>query len=114
MEAIQTFYDKTVLLIALLKKENMDRDARIEQVQVLLNEREGLLESIQPPFTEEETRLGKQLVVLDEQVLPLLNQHKVDIQKDLKQLAVKKESNKKYVDPYSMEPVDGVFYDKRN
>jgi flagellar protein FliT len=114
MEALQAFQEVTNQLIGLLQQEKADRDIRMEKVQQLLNQREELLKSIQPPFTEQEKELGKRLVELDQQVKHLLQQQKQAIQHDLKSLHVKKQSNQKYTDPYDSLPVDGLFYDKRN
>lgn len=113
MEALQTFYDKTVKLIELLQQE-MERDEQIEQIERLLNEREMAMNHIKPPFSSEQQELGKQLVQLDKQIVPLLKKFKLDIQKDMKQVAIKKESNNKYVNPYDFGAIDGIFYDKRN
>ena len=56
MEAIQDFYETTNQLIALLKQDKLDRDVQIEKIQNLLDQREELLKSIQPPFSQARTR----------------------------------------------------------
>ena len=114
MEALQTFYEATNELIQVLQQDEGDRDARIEQIQVLLNQREDLLKSIQPPFSEPEEALGKQLVQLNQQVEQLLQKQKREIQQDMKKLSLQKKSNQKYTNPYESLATDGVFYDKRN
>ena len=113
MEAIKAFHQATNQLIELLQQEKLDRDVRIEKVQSLLDHREELLQSIKPPFTEQETELGKQLVQLEQQVKQLLQKQKQEIQQDMKQLRMKKESSQKYTNPYESMPVDGLFYDKQ-
>ena len=85
----------------------------LKRFKVYLDQREELLKSIQPPFTEQEKELGKQLVELDQQVKQLLQKQKQEIQQDIKQLHMKKESNQKYTNPYESMPVDGLFYDKQ-
>ena len=90
----------------------IDRDVRIEKIQSLLDQREELLKSIQPPFSQQEKELGKQLVELDQQVKQLFgnkNRHSARSQK----CPMKKESNQKYTNPYESMPVDGLFYDKQ-
>ena len=79
----------------------------------LLDQREGLLKSIHPPFSKEEQELGKQLVGLNQQVDQLLQKQKQEIQQDIKQLHIQKQSNQKYTNPYESLSIDGVFYDKR-
>ncbi len=56
MEAIQDFYETTNQLIELLQQDKLDRDVRIEKIQNLLDQREELLKSIQPPFSQTRTR----------------------------------------------------------
>jgi flagellar protein FliT len=113
MKAIQSLQEATHQLIGLLQQDHLDRDVRIEKIQSLLDQREEILKSIQPPFTQQEKELGKQLVELDQQVKQLLQKQKQEIQRDLKQLHMKKESNQKYTNPYESLPVDGLFYDKQ-
>lgn len=113
MESMQNFYDATNQLIALLKQEKIDRVVQIEKVQSLLNQREEILQSIQPPFSQQEQEIGKQLVNLNQQVEHLLQIKKLDIMKDIKQLHIQKTSNQKYTNPYESLAIDGVFYDKR-
>ena len=114
MEAIQAFLNETNQLIELLKEDKRGRDGRVEEIQSFLDRREELLKEIQPPFTQQEKELGKQLVELDRLVKPLLQKQMQEIQKDIKQLHMKKESNQKYTNPYESMPVDGLFYDKKN
>ena len=60
-----------------------------------------------------EEELGKKLVKLNQQVERLLQKQKQEIQQDIKQLHLQKESNQKYTNPYESLSIDGVFYDKR-
>ncbi len=66
-------------MIALLKQDKLDRDVQIEKIQNLLDQREELLKSIQPPFSQQEQELGKQLVELNQQVEHLLQKQKLEI-----------------------------------
>ncbi|MET3317737.1 UNVERIFIED_ORG: flagellar protein FliT [Peribacillus simplex] len=113
MGAIQHFYEATNHLLFTLENEQ-DRDRKIEKVEALLEEREKLMAGIQPPFSDSEKDLGKKLIELNEKVSQLLEEQKVEIQRDIKQLSLKKESTNKYVNPYQSLSTDGVFYDKRN
>ena len=82
-----------------LCNKKIDRDEKIKKIQSLLNQREELLKSIQPPFSPQEKELGKQLVKLDQQVKQLITETKIDIMQDLKQCRMKKQSNQKYTIP---------------
>lgn len=114
MDSLQAFYETTVQLIDLLKKDTLDRDIRIEKLQNLLDRREELLKLIHPPFSQPEEELGRQLVELNQEVDILLQNQKQDIQQDIKQLNIQKNLNHKYTNPYESLSIDGVFYDKRN
>jgi len=114
MKPIGAFQNVTNELIQLLQQENQDRDERIEKIQSLLNQREELLKSIQPPFSPEEKELGKRLVEQDQLVKRLMGKQKIDILQDMKSTRMKKQSNQKYTNPYESMGVDGVFFDKRN
>lgn len=113
MEAIYAFHEATKQLIELLQQDKLLRDVRIEKIHNLLDQREELLTKFQPPFSQQEKELGKQLVELNQQVEQLLQKQKQEIQQDLKQLHIQKETNHKYMNPYESLSIDGVFYDKR-
>lgn len=107
------FYERTEELIAILESAD-DRDGKISSVEALLDERENLMKEMVPPFSADEVEVGKKLVQLNSRLMQLLQKEKVHIQKDIKNLQAKKESNNKYVNPYNNLSTDGVFYDKRN
>ncbi|ESU34165.1 hypothetical protein G3A_02535 [Bacillus sp. 17376] len=113
MSAVKKFYEATKELIEILQKPQEDRDEKISKVEELLDRREFLMKEIVPPYTPEEMELGKQIVQLNARLEQLLKDEKVLIQKDIKNLQAKKESNTKYVNPYQNLSTDGMFYDKR-
>ncbi|MBB6445130.1 flagellar protein FliT [Bacillus benzoevorans] len=114
MNAVKDFYDTTVQLIQLLENQQIKRDEKIEQIENLLAHREGLMEEIKPPFSQEEQKFGILLPELNQKLLKLLEQEKSVIQQDMILLKKQKENNKKYTNPYeSLITVEGGFYDKR-
>jgi flagellar protein FliT len=110
---VSQFYEQTVELIAILESAD-ERDGKISRVEALLDERESLMKEMVPPFSPAEIEVGKKLVQLNSRLMQLLQSEKILIQKDIKNLQAKKESNNKYVNPYENLSTDGVFYDKRN
>ena len=112
MSIVKQSYDCTVKLIQVLQSE-LDRDMRILQVEELLEKRNGLIKGMIGPYSDEEKELGTKLLELEQQVSKLMIQEKILIQQDIKDLAHKKESNKKYVNPYQNLSTDGMFYDKK-
>ena len=113
MSAVQEFYEATIELIQILQKPQSERDEKILKVEELLEKREVLMKEIIPPYTPEEAELGKQVVQVNARLEELLGAEKVSIQKDIKNLQAKKESNTKYVNPYQNLSTDGMFYDKK-
>ncbi|MFJ7977646.1 flagellar protein FliT [Peribacillus sp. JNUCC 23] len=113
--SLQKFSDITVELLDVLTNRTTDeRSDRINRIVELLDLREVLLQSIQPPFSEEEQVLGRQVVELNYKVDEWLLLQKKDIQRDIKQLNEKKQTSNKYTNPYDKLSIDGVFYDKKN
>nr|WP_251027797.1 flagellar protein FliT [Bacillus sp. ISL-41] len=100
-------------MIQILQSYQGERDEKISKVEELLDRREVLMKEIVPPYTPEEAELGKQIVELNASLEQFLKTEKVSIQKDIKNLQAKKESNTKYVNPYQNLSTDGMFYDKR-
>ncbi|WP_174728840.1 flagellar protein FliT [Mesobacillus harenae] len=112
MSAVREFHQLTTELIDLLQMKT-DRDEKILQVEALLEQREQAMVRIVPPYSDDEKALGKSLIDLNRQLTGLLSREKLLIQKDMKDLSNKKESNLKYTNPYENVSVDGMFYDKR-
>jgi flagellar protein FliT len=89
------------------------RDETIEALQRLLDERDSLIQKLQPPYSEEEQELGMQIVSLNEAIAEKLQQLKQQIQQDLKMIKQKKTANQNYMNLYQPLSLDGMFYDKK-
>nr|WP_251025709.1 flagellar protein FliT [Bacillus sp. ISL-47] len=100
-------------MIATLENTTIDRDKKISEVEVLLEKRQLTMANMAPPYTEVEKELGAKLIKLNEKATQLMQREKLFIQKDIKDLSVKKESSNKYINPYQSMATDGMFYDKR-
>jgi flagellar protein FliT len=109
---VSQFYKLTTQLIQLLESEE-ERDGKITQIESLMDRREQLMNEMIPPYTSEEIKLGQKIIQLNTKLSQLLQAEKKIIQKDIKALQAKKESNTKYVNPYQSFSTDGIFYDKR-
>lgn len=113
--SLQKFNNCTIELLSILNRQELeDRDDKIKRIIELLDEREEWIHLINPPFTEQELQLGRQVVLLNQQVDKLLLLHKQAIQRDIRQLNEKKQTSSRYSNPYENLLVDGVFYDKKN
>ncbi|MDN4606827.1 hypothetical protein [Sporosarcina highlanderae] len=90
-----------------------NRDAVIEEINRLLDERDLLQQEIAAPFTFDEEELGKQLVVLEQQVVKGLSSFTKQIRSDITAAQSKKDHMKSYVNPYANVARDGTFYDTK-
>lgn len=101
------------LLSATSRTEEEQRDTVIEEINVLLDERDALQTEIDAPFTPEEEELGKALVALEKQVASALASYMKLIRSDITAAQSKKEHVKSYVNPYGKVARDGTFYDTK-
>ncbi|MCU9612974.1 flagellar protein FliT [Caldibacillus lycopersici] len=113
MSSLNDFYLVTTELIQRLEEDTQDRDNQLHDIQLLLNKRDEHAKQMVPPFSEEEQKLGKQILSLNETLIQLLTKQKQIIQTDLRQLQKRKQSGKQYINPYQSIQTDGYFYDKR-
>jgi flagellar protein FliT len=90
-----------------------NRDSVIEKIEKLLTERQSLLGSIKPPFTEEEQVLGRQMMAWNQEIDRKLILLRTEIKRDMNGLTKKKTSAQKYTNPYENLQHDGMFYDKK-
>lgn len=114
MTPVHDCHKMTKRLLDLLEAAAQDRDSQIEEVEELLDQRETILPSIQPPFTAEEKQLGSEINLMNQEIEARLQQLSRSVQMDLREVNVKKQSMDKYSNPYESLQTDGVFYDKRN
>lgn len=111
---LHNIHDVTTELFNELRDRTIvDRDDRIDRITQLLDRREEFLSQIKPPFSDEEFQLGRQSMILNQQVDQMLLLQKQEIQRDIKELNQKKKTSNKYTNPYQNLATDGMFYDKK-
>jgi flagellar protein FliT len=90
------------------------REETIEAIERLLAQRDELLRELCPPYSEEEQRLGRQIVQWNEEIDAQLREMKRQIQRDLAMVREKRRANAYYTNPYEQSlAMDGMFYDKK-
>ncbi|AWO74751.1 flagellar protein FliT [Geobacillus thermoleovorans] len=91
-----------------------EREARLVQVDELLRRREEWLRELRPPYSEEEQRLGREIVAWNREIEARLRQVRDEIGSDLRITEAKRQANACYVHPYEQPlSIDGMFYDKK-
>jgi flagellar protein FliT len=113
VSAVKALYQATIELIQLLENPRGEREDKITKIEMFLDHRESRMKEMLPPYTPEEVAIGHELIRLNSKLNKLLQTEKILIQKDIRNLQVKKESNTKYINPYQNVSIDGMFYDKK-
>lgn len=116
MNRVQAVFDITVKMKEILSQENSpnERDAVIEQIQQLLEQRENLLAELKEPFTVEEKLLGKRLIILNKDIQERMERLFTTLKQEMRQVKKQKSSNKNYVNPYrNVAVMDGMYMDKK-
>jgi flagellar protein FliT len=116
MTPVQNCFELTKELLGILTTLNSseeDRDRTIERIDNFINRRERLLKDIQPPFSEEEKKLGQQIVKMNKVIDHRLSVLREEIKRDMNGINKKKTNVKKYANPYESLQQDGVYYDKK-
>ncbi|MGN1399877.1 MAG: hypothetical protein ACI4XL_00055 [Bacillus sp. (in: firmicutes)] len=86
----------------------------LEQIQLLLEEREQLLNEIVPPFSPEEQVLGRKIIILNKAIDANLPEIRKQIGRKIQELKHAGQSLPKY-SGYGVTPgADAYFYDKKN
>ncbi|TYS89293.1 flagellar protein FliT [Rossellomorea aquimaris] len=98
---------------ALEQATDENRESTIEEVESLLEKRQSVLGTINPPYTQDEQELGKQMIAWNQQIDRQLAQLRLEIKRDMNGLTKKKTSVQKYSNPYEYLQYDGMFYDKK-
>lgn len=116
MGAVREFHDATVRLLQILEEHaEKEREDKLNELEVLLDQREKSLKKIKPPFTKDDEELVKKTFALNDRLLELLKKEKDAIEKDMNRLKKRRKTNKIYINPYaSLQGIEGAYYDKKN
>jgi flagellar protein FliT len=90
-----------------------NRDEVMERLDQLLDERQLLLDQFKPPFSDNEKKMGLEILEWNRVIESKLTSFQQMIQRDINGLSKKKSSVNKYLNPYESMQHDGMFYDKK-
>lgn len=116
MNNVQVLYELTSEMYQLLQQlpTKDERDILIDKITTFIEKRGALIKEFKAPYTDEELKLGAEIVKMNTFIDSQFDQLKQHIQQDIRSFKIKKQSRKKYSNPYqSLETHDGIFYDKR-
>ncbi|WP_277673848.1 flagellar protein FliT [Piscibacillus halophilus] len=116
MSAVKELYQATHQMVSQFKQaKQYSRDELVSIFEDFVSQRDQLMKNIQGPYTDEEKQLGKHIIKLDQELKVLANDYLGSIQRDISMVSKKKQSNKKYINPYAnLYGTDGSFIDKKN
>jgi flagellar protein FliT len=97
---------------ASLPKE--DRERYIERLNELLDQRQVIMDKLPAVYSEEEQRLGRMIVKMNETIGPHLTRQLEEIKHNISMMKKKKEKNVQYANPYQTISADGMYFDKKN
>ncbi len=105
---------KTLYDHAKVPPQAEEREAYIERLTAMLEERAVILEGVKGEFSDDERALMKQAVDMNLLIEDRLQAELNHIKLDIGDLRKKKETGRRYENPYSYGPIDGAFIDKKN
>lgn len=116
MNQVQELHDVTSALYELVQQSPTfeERDEVLEKLHDLLDRREELLDQVEGPYSDEEKRLGKEIVHMNETIESETQRLMKQLKMDMARMKKQKSSNQKYTNPYqNVNNYDGMFLDKK-
>ncbi|MFZ3576912.1 flagellar protein FliT [Virgibacillus sp. DJP39] len=116
MSSLEELYEITIELENVLKQtvSSKNRESVIEKINFLIEKRGSLMNSIKPPFTEDEKLMGRKLVNMNEVIQTEMTEVLSNLKTEMKQIKKQKKSNQNYVNPYkNVKTMDGMFMDSK-
>ncbi|MDY0408910.1 flagellar protein FliT [Virgibacillus soli] len=116
MGDIKKLYDVTLRLKEVVEQSttSKNRQDHIDEINKLVDERSELIKNITPPYREDETLLGKEIVALNVQIQAQMERLFQDLKLEMKQVKKQKKSNESYINPYKhIQTLDGLYMDRK-
>lgn len=116
MKSLVALYEVTKQLRDVLAKPIVakNRDTVIEEINRLIEHRGNMMKDIQPPFSEKDQEIGREIVSLNVQIEEKMEFLFEEVKQDMRQVNKQKESNRSYVNPYrNMTSTDGMYHDSK-
>lgn len=117
MSLIEQLVSTTEQLISVLDAKNasVDRDHTIQKIHMLLEKRTEIIRENPLPANENELRLSRELLLLNEQAQNALDLFFQQLKKDMRESQMQRKSNRSYTSPYThVQLFDGMYVDQKN
>jgi len=115
MGRLEELHTVTLELLHVLEtRQDNEREKTIQHIDQLIGKRDEIIETIKAPYTNEEEKLGEQILQLNERIMQEMNQLYAIVKKDMKKVKQQKERNRSYINPYGpMKTIDGMYVDRK-
>jgi len=114
MGAIEEVHRVTEEILKVLDESHLERSQRITKINELIDKREKEIKRIKPPYSNEEMRMGKQIIELNEKIKIKMDQLYDRVKLDIVQFKQQKAQNRSYINQYgSLETTDGMYLDQK-
>lgn len=116
METLKKVYQITIEINKLLEGQDttIERQQMIEQISSLIEKRGEYLQFIQPPYTESEKTIGREIVQLNKKMEAKMNALFTELKQEMQQMKQQRKSTQSYINPYrDVQTMDGMFMDKK-
>lgn len=117
MGRLQELYEVTAEMVEVLNQyevEKIDRSTAIEKMTILIEQRSVVMEKLEPPYTDEEMKIGHEVIELNKEITNKMEQLYKVVKEDMNKVKKKKAFNPSYINPYgNLRTTDGLFVDSK-
>lgn len=118
MSAMKELYLQTESLLDYisqpLPKDDDEKDLFIATLEERLSARDEFITQVnRDSLSDNEVKLGHELMKLNEKLNTRLAQIRTEIRANITMLSIRKKNARKYENPYDGPSADGIFIDKR-
>lgn len=95
--------------------DSSNRESIISEVTNLIDKRGEHMELLNPPYKEEEFKMGKSLIAINQDIEEKMQNVFHDLKIEMKQVQQQKKTTNQYKNPYkAVDTMDGMFMDSKN
>ncbi|MBS4161541.1 flagellar protein FliT, partial [Klebsiella pneumoniae] len=109
MNRTALLYSETKNMLAKVK-DAPESDELLQSIEEFLQKREGLINEIKPPLSEEEKLKLEQVLELEPLVMTELKRLRQDVKNELLLAKKKRSLHQTYRNPYNNMTIDGTYY----
>lgn len=114
---LMQLYNITEEIFNILQKdlsEDEDRTEKINYVNTLLEKRQEYIQKLNPPYSDKQLQLGKQIMKMELEIKKDMHQIYKELRTKIIKMKEQKDSNRTYINPYkNMGTVDGMYVDDK-